>query len=266
MKDEAITFSFGENWNKFIEKHYNEDLIAINKNHILNFLQINSLKGKIFLDIGCGSGLSSIGALEAGANKVISFDIDPLSVETTNKIKELKGNPKNWIVLNGSILDHTFISTIDHADIIYSWGVLHHTGNMWKAIENAASLMNPEGLLYLALYTKTSKSEYWIKVKKKYNESTYVGKKIMEYIHVLRYLILPYLIKFKNPWKYMREYNQNRGMDYMTDIKDWLGGYPYEDAKIEEVFRFCRDKLKLELINIATGEANTEYLFKKINH
>jgi 2-polyprenyl-6-hydroxyphenyl methylase/3-demethylubiquinone-9 3-methyltransferase len=137
---------------------------------------------------------------------------------------------------------------------------------MWKAIENAASLMNHAGLLYLALYTKTPKSEYWIKVKKRYNESSGFGKKIIEYTHMIRYLILPYLIKFKNPWKYMREYNQNRGMDYMTDIKDWLGGYPYEDAKIEEVFRFCRDKLKLELINIATGEANTEYLFKKINH
>jgi hypothetical protein len=168
----------------------------------------------------------------------------------------------NWKVLSGSILDEHFLSSLEQADIVYSWGVLHHTGKMWEAIKNTAGLMKDNGLLYIALYTTDTKSDYWLAVKKKYNHASPAGKRLMEWKYIIRETIIPHLIHLKNPFKTIRSY-RTRGMSYYTDVKDWLGGYPFEHAKPQEVLRFCRNKLNLELINIRTGEANTEYLFKK---
>ena len=263
MAEEKITFSFGKNWEEFIKFNFSEERVGIAQKHILDFLELPDLQGKYFLDAGCGSGLMSLSALKAGAKRVVSFDIDNYSVRTTEKIKGIHGNPSNWEVLCGSVLDNQFISKIEPADIVYSWGVLHHTGNMWKAIENTAGLIKINGLLYIALYTTDSKSEYWLEVKKKYNRASEIEKRLMEYWYIVRRTIIPHCARLKNPLKTIRQYKQKRGMAYLTDIKDWLGGYPYEYAKIEEVLQFCRKKLNLELINIKTGEANTEYLFRK---
>ncbi|MBU1631288.1 MAG: class I SAM-dependent methyltransferase, partial [Candidatus Omnitrophica bacterium] len=169
----------------------------------------------------------------------------------------------NWIVLGGSILNKTFLSNIEPADIVYSWGVLHHTGKIWEALENTSKLMKKDGFFYIALYTTTNKSAYWLETKKRYNRASTLEKKWMQLAYIIRYTIIPQLFRLKNPLPYLRNYKKSRGMSYLTDVKDWLGGYPYEDAKIEEVLRFCRKKLSFELINIKTGEACTEYLFQK---
>lgn len=262
--ENKITFSFGKNWKDFIEFNFTEERIEIAKKHILNFIGLNNLNDKSFLDIGCGSGLHSFAAYLAGAKNILSFDLDIQSVKTTQKLKEKAGNPGNWTILNGSILDENFISKIERADIVYSWGVLHHTGNMWKAIENASKLLKDKNsLFYIALYTTTNKSDYWIKIKKKYNNSGFFGKKILELKYVLKSTILLNILRGRNPVSFIKNYKKDRGMSYFINVKDWLGGYPYEDAKIEEVLKFCRNKLYLELINLSTGEANTEYLFIK---
>ena len=62
MVKEKITFSFGKNWSEFIKKHFSEERVAVSRKHILNFLKLNDLRGKYFLDIGCGSGLQSLSA------------------------------------------------------------------------------------------------------------------------------------------------------------------------------------------------------------
>jgi 2-polyprenyl-6-hydroxyphenyl methylase/3-demethylubiquinone-9 3-methyltransferase len=135
---------------------------------------------------------------------------------------------------------------------------------MWEAIENAAGLMKGDGLLYIALYTTDARSDHWLEVKKKYNAASAVKKRIMELSYVMRYTIAPCLLARETFQRTMRSYRQrNRGMSYLTDVRDWLGGYPFEHAKIEEVLGFCRKRLGLELVNIKTGEANTEYLFKR---
>jgi 2-polyprenyl-6-hydroxyphenyl methylase/3-demethylubiquinone-9 3-methyltransferase len=134
---------------------------------------------------------------------------------------------------------------------------------MWQAIKNAAGLMKDNGMLYIAIYTTDGKSNYWLEIKKKYNRVRPIQKRFMEFSYICRDLIIPNFLKLKNPLKTLREYKRSRGMEYFTAVKDWLGGYPYEFAKPEEVIFFCKNQLSLELMNLKTGEANTEYLFKK---
>jgi glycosyltransferase involved in cell wall biosynthesis len=276
-----ISFPFGKNWEHYVKTSFSDERVEISRKHLLVFLERNDLKGASFLDIGCGSGLHSYAAYRAGATHIISIDVDIHSVKTTTKIREMAGNPPNWSVLQGSVLDADFMSTIEPVDIVYSWGVLHHTGNLWQAVKNASIPIKPGGLFYIALYEKTAKSDYWIRIKKKYNSSSKFGKLLMELSYVsfnsmasaivsgTRALInsIKYIANYKEnrgmSIKYIANYKENRGMSFMTDIRDWLGGWPYEPATPEEVTDYCVNKLGLLNQKIKTGEANIEYLFQK---
>ncbi len=261
MPDAAVSFSFGKNWQTFVEHQLTPERVTIAKEHLTQFLETDDLKGRSFLDIGCGSGLSSLAAYESGAERIVSFDLDPFSVTTTRRLWESVGKPSHWTVTEGSILNAAFLAQIEKADVVYSWGVLHHTGQMWQAIANAAGLMNERGQLYLSLYVTTPQSAYWTTVKRRYNEASPLGKRMMEYWFLVSYKWIRRVLRGYNPWREMLAYQQKRGMAYMTDIRDWLGGYPYEHATIEEVLKFARKELSLELVNLATGEAAIEYLF-----
>ena len=269
MTADNMRFGFGRNWADFIDAHFSEERIQEAQDHLLRFLELPDLRGKTFLDIGCGSGLHSLAAIRAGAARVQSFDYDPDSVRTTQKLREFAGNPDYWEVTQGSVLDREFVERLEPADIVYSWGVLHHTGQMWQAIENAARPLADDGVFYIALYTTDvyldPTPEYWMRVKREYNLAGPMRKRLMEWRHAWRVTILPDLRNGRNPFKSIREYAVFRGMSYWTDVKDWLGGYPMEFAGIQETKDFCRDRLGLELLNICAGEANTEYLLRKRN-
>jgi 2-polyprenyl-3-methyl-5-hydroxy-6-metoxy-1,4-benzoquinol methylase len=256
-------FPFGKNWEEFVRKHFSEERVRRSRQHILEFLELPDMKGKYFLDVGCGSGLSSLAALEAGAAKVVSFDVDTDSVRTTQHLHRLRGAPENWTVLTGSALDRQFLSTLEPADIVYSWGVLHHTGSMWQAIENTATLLKKGSLFYIALYLTTPKSGYWLEVKKKYNRASEFQKRIMEARYVIRHTLIPKLVRGQNPIRFIRTYEQRRGMAYLPDVRDWLGGYPFEDATIPDVLRFCHRQLGLNMTNVNPGTGLVEYLFHK---
>ncbi len=260
-------FGFGENWADYIEHNFSEDRLNISKNYLLEFLKLPNLEGRTFLDIGCGSGLHSLAAFRAGAAKVMSFDYDENSVATTQKLREFAGNPDNWTVIQGSVLDRTYMESLPKADIVYSWGVLHHTGDMWTAIENAALPLAADGVFYIALYSSDiyidPTPEYWLKIKQAYNEASELKKRLMEGAHSYRTLFKPMLKQRKNPFKVISEYKKSRGMSYWTDVRDWLGGWPMEFAGNQETKDFCRDKLGLELLNITAGEGNTEFLFRR---
>lgn len=258
------TFSFGKNWENFFKYNFSEERVAVAQKHLLDFLSLTDLRDKTFLDIGCGSGLHSLAAFKAGAKKIISFDFDPYSVRTTNRIREMYGNPPNWEVLHGSVLDTEFISSLPPADIVYSWGVLHHTGHLWQAVKNAATRLKPGSFFYIAIYEKNQHSGFWIKVKKTYNRSPWLLKKIMELLYAYNFFFRTLSpSKIKSSLAYMRNYQKSRGMEYWTDVKDWLGGWPYEPATLQEVCSFCEEELGLESIQIKTGAENIEYLYRR---
>jgi SAM-dependent methyltransferase len=267
MTQDNMRFGFGKNWAEFIDAHFNEERIQEAQDHLLRFLHLPSLEGRTFLDIGCGSGLHSLAALRAGAKRIVSFDYDPDSVRTTQHLRAFAGEPSHWTVQQGSVLDKIFMGTLEPADVVYSWGVLHHTGQMWQAIENAAQTMKPDGVFYIALYTTDvhldPTPEYWLRIKRTYNNAGAWKKRAMEWQYAWRATILPELRCGRNPLRTIRNYADSRGMSYWTDVRDWLGGYPMEFAGIEETKKFCRDRLGLEMLNISAGQANTEYLFRQ---
>lgn len=261
-----MRYEFGRNWAEFIEKNFNEERIEAARLHLLGFMQRDDLRGMTMIDIGCGSGLHSLAAHRAGADRILSFDYDPSSVATTQKLREFAGNPPNWEVRQGSVLDRAYMENLGKFDLAYSWGVLHHTGEMWTAIENARVTMKDNGMFYIALYTTdvytNPTADYWMDVKRKYNQAGALTRRIMEWQYALRFTILPALRTGSNPLPMLLGLRQSRGMTYWTDVKDWLGGYPMEFAGIAETKAFCGDKLGLEALNVFAGEANTEYLFR----
>jgi len=180
----------------------------------------------------------------------------------------MSGSPKNWVVMQGSILDARFMETLPKSDLVYSWGVLNHTGSMWEAIKNGASCMHDQSIFYIALYSKdvyvSPPYQYWLDIKRRYNLATPLKKRWMEWQYAWRDCIRSQLARGKNPISFMKAYKQSRGMSYWHDVKDWLGGYPMEFAGNKETEIFGRNKLELELIHIKAGEGNTEFLFKEL--
>jgi len=150
---ERTTFSFGKNWQIFL-KGLSEDRFRNAELSLIEFLNMDDLKGKSFLDIGCGSGLFSYAAFTLRADKIVSFDVDPFSVECCKYLHKKANHPGNWKIYEGSILSNNFISQLQTFDIVYAWGVLHHTGNMWQAIKNSLQLVNDNGLYYISIYNK----------------------------------------------------------------------------------------------------------------
>ena len=166
VQEEGQRFEFGNNWHQFIQKNFGPERVRISKKHLLDFIERDDLKGLTFLDIGCGSGLHSIAALEAGAVSVRGFDYDANSVATSRYLQAQVGNPSNWTVEQGSVLDDTFVRNLGAYDLVYSWGVLHHTGDVWHAIRNAAACVRPGGMFYIALYSADVQvnppPEFWL--------------------------------------------------------------------------------------------------------
>lgn len=267
--DMTDRFAFGKNWSNFL-KSLNEARIIEAEKSLCYKLGVENLKDKIFLDIGSGSGLFSLAAYRLGAT-VHSFDYDQDSVNCTKYLQqEYAKNDNRWSVEKGSVLDQDFLKKFKDIDIVYSWGVLHHTGNMYKAFENICCLVKPQGSLFISIYNdQGGKSKRWAWIKEKYNRSGFIWKFIL-YCYTLymqwHITFIKDFLKTGNPLKTWYAYgSSNRGMSPYYDIIDWVGGYPFEVAKPEQVFEFFKSK-GFALENIKTcggGLGCNEFVFHK---
>ena len=187
---------------------------------------------------------------------------------STKYIKEYySGNNNEWQVMKGDILNDIFVNNLGKYDVVYSWGVLHHTGNMYKALENASNCVNESGYLIIAIYNTQFSTPVWKKIKRLYSTSPLVIKYIFRFIFMIYFtagLFVADVFRIKNP---LSRYKKSiRGMAIYTDVIDWIGGYPFETAKPEEIFDFYKKKgFELEkLITVGGKMGCNEFVFKKI--
>lgn len=243
-------FGFGENWEKLVRRLRPEHLRAAMRD-ISEFMGRDSLEGLSFLDIGCGSGLSSIAAYRLGASRIISVDIDPLNVknlESARKIFEIPA-AADWEIYVASIVVPEDVRRLPASDIVYAWGVLHHTGDMWGAIDACARLVKPGGYLYLMLYRDAALASTWRRIKRFYTRTNPFMRSLLRNSFAA-FLICGLLLKGRNPFRVIRDYPVNsRGMEWYIDVTDWVGGYPFEYASADEVSTFLRGR-GFELQNI----------------
>lgn len=262
-------FSFGSNWSKFL-RHLDTARIRQAEKDLQGFLNVERLDGQTFIDVGSGSGLSSLAARRLGAT-VHSFDYDPDSVACTAELrKRYSADDPSWAVARGSVLDASYIASLGLWDIVYSWGVLHHTGSMWEALENVSTLVKRDGVLFVAIYNDQGRSSRsWLRVKRLYCALP----------PALRFLIVgPAMLRLWGPTVLrdllrgnpLRSWNNYagqgfRGMDPWRDAIDWIGGLPFEVATPEAIFDFYSSRgysLK-KMSTCAGGIGCNQFVFRR---
>jgi 2-polyprenyl-6-hydroxyphenyl methylase/3-demethylubiquinone-9 3-methyltransferase len=234
LKSVNSHFEFGANWKSYARTIDGE-------RERLSFADLEKLAGgrldsRSFLDIGCGSGLSSLSAARLGISRLYAIDIDPDSVSTTRELLESRDVRVPKSITVDSVFDLT-PDRVGKFDVVYSWGVLHHTGSMWEAIDKACALVADSGQFMLAIYLRTPFCGMWRWEKRLYTASPAPVKWIIERSYLLL-SVLRKLLTGRNPFAYAREYARNRGMSWIHDIRDWVGGYPYESASTEAIVSF----------------------------
>jgi SAM-dependent methyltransferase len=224
-------FEFGQNWRDYAKTIDGARIESAVQG--LNKLFPQGLSGKTFLDIGCGSGLHSLAALMLGASSVLATDLDENSVSTTRAVLSQNfSDTTRWTAKAISVFDMT-PETTGQFDVVYSWGVLHHTGDMWRAIERAGKLAKPSGQFALAIYAKTTFDPVWKIEKRIYSGSPKAGQWIIRQGY-LAALFSAYALRGRNPLSLFSK-ARVRGMNFLHDVHDWLGGFPYETASAEEL-------------------------------
>jgi 2-polyprenyl-6-hydroxyphenyl methylase/3-demethylubiquinone-9 3-methyltransferase len=248
-------FSFGDNWLSY-SRGITEEMVCQATRALAHLLDETWVQGKTVIDVGCGSGLSTLAFLRLGASQVYAIDIDAQCVRLTQQIVPREQYRGRVSVRCLSVLDPTLSQQLPLADVVYAWGSLHHTGAMWQALAQASSLVAPGGFLAIALYNRHWTSPLWRRLKIVYNhvpvwlqEAAVLGYSLLgcTYNHLARRTIIT-----------------RRGMDVIHDIRDWLGGYPYEYASPQEVQTFARTR-SWEVVKVMPCQGMTgcnEFVFQ----
>jgi 2-polyprenyl-6-hydroxyphenyl methylase/3-demethylubiquinone-9 3-methyltransferase len=228
-----VSFTFGENWLSY-SRLLEEPRLLDAQSNLQQLLGRQHLNGLSVVDVGAGSGVFSLAAVRLGAARVVALDRD------RNCITAIRNNAERFLgsecvrvqPMLGDVLDPASLPQ-DTFDVVYAWGSLHHTGQMWKAIDNASRLCAPGGQLVLAIYNETWSSPWWHRVKHVYYAAPAPIQVSMAGV-LAGTRVCGRLLQGKHPTRV------GRGMSVWYDAVDWLGGLPYEYASPAALSTFLR--------------------------
>ncbi|MCY4643454.1 MAG: class I SAM-dependent methyltransferase [Bacteriovoracales bacterium] len=274
MKHSTLKSGFGNNFKDYLQRSFDKTRLDQAQESLSDFLKMESFEGKTFLDIGCGAGIFSLSALNLNASFVHSFDLDEESIECSEQLrKQYDIKEERWKIERGNILDRAYVESLGSFDLVYCWGTVHHTGQMWQAIENSLKLVKKGGLIYFGIYNdadhfglfpdgRFGSSRFWAHIKRFFFHCPKIVQKTVEYAAISA-IVLIYTLSFQNPFKKIKEHGK-RGMTWRVDLKDWLIGYPYEYASPDRVINYMLSKgFTLKNIRTNTGLLTNHYLFCK---
>jgi SAM-dependent methyltransferase len=252
-------FDFGKNWASYTDKVIDEKRIDAAVDSLKMLLAGESLGQRSFLDVGCGTGMFSAAAARLGASPVMGIDVNPLCIEVSRRNHKVYAAQAAASFEVISALDAPRMARLDTFDAVYAWGSLHHSGKMWEAITNTAGRVKTGGTFILAIYHRHWTSGTWKGIKLVYNLSPKWLKPVWTAIFYPLIYLAKLAITRENPLK------MHRGMDFYHDVIDWIGGYPYEYASIDEMKSFV-EKLGFKMIRVfpaAVPTGNNQFIFKK---
>jgi SAM-dependent methyltransferase len=229
-------FAFGENWKSFASGVSDESLSQAQRG-LLRLFPNGEIADARMLDVGCGAGLSMVAALQLGAGHVDGIDVDPDSTAATRRLLTQFWSGENWSVETRNLFD----LPVKPYDIVYTWGVLHHTGAMWRALDRVMMFVRPSGLLAFSLYRRSRACRFWQSEKRFYSAAPSSVRLVIRMAYKAAYLSA-IAASGRSPVGYVSSYNRSRGMSFHHDVHDWLGGYPYESAAPDEIARFLAER------------------------
>ena len=260
-------FDFGKNWLAYASKALTDAKTNNARQDFVALMDGINLRDAWFLDVGFGQGLSLLCAAELGAH-IVGIDINHKNKEAVELTAKYFPNVdlNNLAIHVGSIMSEKTLIDLDKIrpgryDVVHSWGVLHHTGDMAYALKQCVRLLRYEGYLVVSIYNNHWSSWLWKQIKKVYCDSPSVLQKLMVYTMLPIIWTAKLITTRENPIK------KQRGMDFFYDVVDWVGGYPYEFATIEEFKALC-SRENLEIVRINKSSVPTgcnEYILRNLN-
>lgn len=148
---------YGETFNRYSKEEFLAFLEPLRVRVQRNGISDDQFRGKRCLDAGCGGGRASVLMAQLGAAEVVSYDFTPRNIETTTRHAKLFGYENVIKPRLGSLVDVPFED--QSFDVVWCNGVLHHTIDPTRTLEEVTRVLKVGGSLWLYLYG--SGGLYW---------------------------------------------------------------------------------------------------------